>query len=102
MRKAPGEKTTYMYPCTHITYTDPEWYFLQLSSDYTQENMINFFIIIIFNLDTQSDNPKKQLKFSACKFLPSAKYLGMFREELIGRNKKKRKKKRKEFQCLSE
>lgn len=47
--------------------------------------MVNF-IIIIFNLDTQSDNPKKQLKLSVCKFLLSAKYLGMFREELIGRN----------------
>lgn len=59
--------------------------------------MVKFFLII-FNLDTQSDNPKKQLKFSACKFLPSAKYLGMFREELIGSKEKKRKEK-KEKSC---
>jgi len=52
--------------------------------------MVSFIIFIIFNLDFQSDNPKKQLKFSACKFLPSAKYLGMFREELIGRSQKKK------------
>lgn len=59
--------------------------------------MVNF-IIIIFNLDIQSDNPKKQLKLSACKFLLSAKYLGMFREELIGSNwKKKERKKEKSF-----
>lgn len=51
--------------------------------------------LIIFNLDTQSDNPKKLLKFSACKFLPSAKYLGMFREELIGSKEKKGKRKKK-------
>lgn len=50
-------------------------------------------IIIIINLDIQPDNPKKQLKFPACKFLPSAKYLGMFREELIGSNEKKERKK---------
>lgn len=73
--------------------------------------MVNIIIITIINLyikynniknnnnlDTQSDNPKKQLKFSACKFLPSAKYLGMFREELIGSNqKKKERKKEKSF-----